>query len=128
MRRPAWLCSTPGERDANRLAVSLFFGALLGTNLAALEGLALDDYVAIIMSLAALVMGFQQIGHARSRGYALGQLAVVGAIGALVWWKRDLLLGGVDPASVNRLFATLCVWLGAVVVIEATPVMEEPTR
>ncbi len=119
---------TRAEREAYRLAVSLFFGALLGTNLAALDGLRLADYIAVVAALAALVMGFQLISAARSRLYAVGQLVLIAVIIALLWTKRDALLTGVAEPAVERLFATLGVWFGAILSIEMTPLTKEDPR
>lgn len=123
-----WLRVTPRERNAYRLAVGLFFGALLGTNLAALEEMRLGDYVVVIMALAGLVMGFQLIGAARSRVYALGQLALLAAIVGLMWLRRETLLSGVPDAAVDRLFATLAVWFGTILIIESTPLTRGETQ
>lgn len=119
---------TRAERDAYRLAVSLFFGALLGTNLAALDAMRLSNYIAVVAALAALVMGFQLIGAARSRIYGLWQLSLIAAIIAILWRRRDALLTGVPEPAVDRLFATLGVWFAAILIIELTPLTKEGPR
>jgi hypothetical protein len=117
------LGQTRAERDAYRLALSLFFGALLGTNLSALEALPTAAYAAIVLLLAAVVMVFQIIGHARTRRYAFMQLAMLGVLAVLFYTKRDALLPGIDAAAADRLFATLGVWFGAILVVELTPTL-----
>lgn len=104
--------------------MTLFFGALIGTNMGAFDGVPLKTYVAIILLLAGTVMVMQLIGQARSRRYLAGLLAGYGLLIGYAWWSG--LFAAVDPPALERLAATLAVWFGIIILIELTPILPGP--
>jgi hypothetical protein len=119
------LGQTRAERSAYRNGLTLFFGALLGANLGSLEGLDLKSYVSIVALLAGVVMAFQLIGRARSRAYALVNLGIYAALLGYAILNRDNIVTGLPPGDLDRLLATLVVWLGGLMLVELPPVIDD---
>jgi drug/metabolite transporter (DMT)-like permease len=119
---------TASERAAYRSALALFFGALLGVNLGLLEGLPLRQYLTAVAILAGVVMGLQLVSHARNRAYALAAILGYAAILVYVYQIRSRLFPGLDDMAVDRLFATIGMWLASMLIVEATPLIEEDRR
>lgn len=119
------LRQTAAERASMRNGVSLFFGALLGANLGTLAGLALSDYLFVILLLASVVMILEMVGRARSRRYVLGYALLYTAAIAYVWWNVERLVPGLSRADADKLFTTVGVWAGIILITELTPLAGE---
>jgi drug/metabolite transporter (DMT)-like permease len=122
-----WLKQTKAEQQSYREGVSLFFGALLGANLGTLENLKLYDYVFFIFGLAGAVMAFQSIAHARSRRYAFAMIATSMLVLLAAYLLSERLLAGMTMDQINRVFATVGVWLALLLTIELTPTTDIPS-
>jgi hypothetical protein len=118
---------TEAERTAYRNGLSLFFGALLGANLGFLQGMTLPQYVTAVALLAGTVMAFLLVGRARSRRYALATMAIYAAFLAYAYFRAGL-FAGIASHSVDQLFVTLAMWIGAMAIVELTPLLPDSSR
>lgn len=98
--------------------LNLFFGALLGANLGTLEGLKLVTYVQLATLLAGTVMALRIVSTTEQRGRALIVLGVYGLLLAALVKVPALAPRGMDPDDLNKLVATLGVWVGFVLILE----------
>jgi hypothetical protein len=113
---------TRAEKKGYRDALTLFFGALLGTNLSVTEKLSLPHYGTLIALLAALIMGIQLISSGRNRAYILTQGILFTAL--LAWLDRT---GALRPPELPfdayaRLRMTIGIWVASAVLVELLPV------
>lgn len=117
--------NTEGGKAGSLDGMNLFFGALLGANLGTLEGVPLDDYVKMVVVLAGTVMTIRIISTSKDRVQAFILVALytllLGAIFLLPGSRPE----GMAAGDLNRLGATLAIWIGCVLLIELTPVREE---
>ena len=117
--------NTPGGKAGTIDGLNLFFGALLGANLGTMQGLALYDYIKIIVLLAGTVIVIRLISTSERKLYvAMNVLLYVALIGALLFYPA-LQPKGVDPADLHRLGATLGIWFALVLVSELLPAGDE---
>ena len=118
---------TEREKRATVGALGLFFGALLGANLGTLNELPLKDYVMLVVLLVGAVTTIQISVASERRVQAFATVAVYVAIIASIY-----LFPGLRPhmaeSDLLKLLATLAIWLGMTVVVEATPSSEEIAR
>ena len=115
---------TREERAAYRNGLTLFFGALLGANLALLEGLDLKSYSTLAALLAGVVMAFQLIGRSRSRLYTFVNIAIYAGLLAYAISYKDTLVTGLAAGHMDQLLATLAIWLAGLALVEMVPVIE----
>lgn len=101
--------------------LNLFFGALLGANLGTIERVPLFDYVKLIVLLAGTVMTIRMISTSKQRRYMFGLVLFYAALITAMFLVPDLRPQGMVPDDLNRLVATLAIWIGFVLLIELTP-------
>jgi predicted membrane channel-forming protein YqfA (hemolysin III family) len=117
--------NTAGGKAGSLDGMNLFFGALLGANLGTLEGVALSDYVMMILVLAGTVMTIRIISTSNDRRHALRLLALYVALFAAIFLLPGQRPEGMAADDFNRLAATLAIWVGCVLLIEFSPVRDE---
>ena len=122
---------TEGGKLGGLDGLNLFFGALLGANLGTIDDVPLSEYIKLILLLAGTVMTIRIISTSKQRRYTFGLAAFYVALIAAMFLSDDLRPQGMTPDELNRLVATLAIWIGFVVLIELSPVHpdeEEPAR
>jgi hypothetical protein len=115
------LGGTVGQRAGAIDGLNLFFGALLGANLGTLDGLRLVDYIKLISLLAATVMALRMVSTSEKRSYMLLLLAVYVFLLAGLVSIPAMKPQGMDIADLNRLVATLAIWVAFAMGIELAP-------
>jgi hypothetical protein len=118
--------NTPGGKAGAIDGLNLFFGALLGANLGTLEGLALYDYVQLVVLLAGTVMALRMVSTSERRIYMLAVLALYAVLLAALVTVPALKPEGMATGDLHRLVATLAVWVLFVLGSELSPVKEAP--
>ena len=124
MRRP--LPATRARKTGAIDGLNLFFGALLGANLGTLDGLKLVHYLMMISLLAGMVMTLRMVSAPGSRGKMLLVLALYAVLLTVIVASPGLRPEGLAADDLNRLIATLFVWIGLGLAIELSPVREDP--
>ncbi len=121
---------TKGEKTGTIDGISLFFGALLGANLGTLGALPLYEYVKLILLLAGMVVAIRMVSTSERRVYALATLALYVGLVAAMLFLPGLQPEGLSQADLNRLVATLAVWLGTTLLVEFYPTRDpvEPSN
>ncbi|HEX6741142.1 MAG TPA: hypothetical protein VF079_05035 [Sphingomicrobium sp.] len=114
--------NTAGGKAGAIDGLNLFFGALLGANLGTVQGLALFDYVKLIVLLAGTVMVLRMLSTSERRTYMLITLGVYVALIAAILLLPQLQPKGMAAADLHRLVATLGVWVAFVLAAELSPV------
>ena len=112
---------TKAERLGSVDGFNLFFGALLGANLGTLGTVPLKDYVLLIILLAGTVAVLRMVSTSERRLYALGTLALYVGLLAMVFTDDRMTPKGLSDGDLNRLVATLAVWIQAVLIVEFAP-------
>ena len=115
---------TRREKAGTIDGIGLFFGALLGANLGTIGALPLYEYVKLILLLAGMVVAIRLVSTSERRWYALLTLAIYVALVAGVLFVPGLQPEGLSQADLNRLMATLAVWLGVTLFVEFYPARE----
>jgi len=115
------LRQTQSSKVGSLDGLNLFFGALLGANLGTVEKIPLFDYVKLIILLAGTVMTIRIISTSKQRRYALGLTALYAVLIASMFFSDELRPEGMTPEEVNRLLATLGIWMVFVLAVELTP-------
>jgi hypothetical protein len=111
---------TEREKHAHIAGLSLFFGALLGANLGTLGELPLKDYVFLVVLLLGAVATIQVAAASERRGYAVALILAYVLLLGLIYLAPDF--GPDIPRDdLEKMLATLAIWLGAVVMVEAAP-------
>ena len=114
---------SPAERRAALNGTNLFFGALIGANLGALERLILRDYLLLITVVALIVLYLQLAPVARQRWRRAGELLmVVGGLYFLLMTEAGLALFRSDPKPGPHIFYTVALWMASLASIELRPV------
>jgi hypothetical protein len=117
---------TAAEKRAALNGVNLFFGALIGANLGALEQLALRDYLLLICIVAVIVLYIQLAPVARRRWSNLVHLAgALGGLYVLLMTPYGAQLFADRPRPTPHLFFTIALWLVSVATVEIRPVSEQ---
>lgn len=106
--------------------INLFFGALLGTNLATLDGLELSEYAWLVALLCGTVITIRLVATSERRWYALSGLGVYAALLASMLLLPSQRPEGIDLADLQRLIVTLAIWMGSALLFEFWPTREEP--
>lgn len=102
--------------------LNLFFGALLGANLGTLDGIRLVDYIGLAAALAAAVIALRMASSAETRAKVVVVLGVCAALLAGLALVPGARPEGMSAEDMDRLLATLGVWLAFVTVLELSPV------
>lgn len=110
--------SRKGQKEGALDGLNLFFGALLGANLGTLEGLRLISFVQLVILLACTVMALRIFSTSENRSFAFILLAFYGALVAAVATIPELAPRGMARDDLNKLVATLAIWVLFVVVLE----------
>ena len=101
--------------------INLFFGALLGANLGTLGTVPLDDYVKLVLLLVGLVVTIRIVSVSERRGYAYGLLVFYLGLAAAFFFVPAFQPEGLAEADLNRVVATLAVWVTVTTVVELYP-------
>lgn len=118
MARKQFLMTGRGSREGAMDGLNLFFGALLGANLGTLEGLKLVSYVQLATLLAGTVMALRIVSTAEQRGRALIVLGIYGLLLVALVKVPALAPRGMETDDLNKLVATLAVWMSFVLILE----------
>jgi hypothetical protein len=115
---------TPREKQGMLDGVSLFFGALLGTNLAGLDHLSLRAYTVLIGLLAGAVMSLRIFSTTERRWHGYLLLALyTGVVLQMLFLSK--IGASIALADRQRLAITLGVWMFTVVAAELTSAKDE---
>ncbi len=117
---------TAAEKRAARNGISMFFGALIGANLGALDRLALGDYVLLIAIVCLIVLYMHLATVAAKRWSTIGYLLalVAGLYLLLVHDAGARMFEGPRPGP--QIFVTICFWLASIAIVELRPVSATP--
>lgn len=124
-KTPLW-AQTKGEKLGTIDGINLFFGALLGANLGTLGTMPIGEYVKLVALLAGLVMTIRLVSVSERRGYALAMLAFYLLLVGLILFVPITRPEGLSSDDLNRLVATLVIWVGATMLTEFYPTREPP--
>ena len=127
MRGSFWK-QTRSEKVGSIDGLNLFFGALLGANLGTLDRLPIGEYVQLIILLACTVGVLRMVSTTDRRLYALGTLAAYIALVAWHFTSEATRPKGLSWPDIQRLAATLAVWIVAVLAIEFAPTQPDRQR
>ncbi len=107
-----------GRKEGAMDGLNLFFGALLGANLGTITGLKLVTYVQLIVLLVSTVMALRIFAMSEKRLFGGVMLGLYAAALVALASLPGLQPRGLDTADLNRLVATLIVWIVMVVMLE----------
>lgn len=114
---------TLAEKRAASNGTNLFFGALIGANLGALERLVLDDYLLLIVMVALVVLYLQLAPVSRRRWQRMLELLLVtGGLYFLLMTNQGLAVFESDPKPGPHLFYTVALWMVSLLLIELRPI------
>jgi hypothetical protein len=117
---------TRAEKQGMIDGVSLFFGALLGTNLASLNGLSMGAFAIAIGLLAGAVMSLRIFSTTERRWHGYLLLAVYAIVGLQILFFSSISMG-IALADRQRLAIILGVWMLTVIAAELTPIKDPNT-
>jgi predicted membrane channel-forming protein YqfA (hemolysin III family) len=117
--------NTEGGKIGGLDGLNLFFGALLGANLGTLENVPLFDYVKIVVFLAGTVITIRMISTSKERGPVLLLVAFYAALIGSMLVFPDAAPEGMSDSDLERLVATLAIWMSCVLLIEFSPTKVE---
>lgn len=120
-KKPSIWLHSKREKLGNVDSINLFFGALLGANLGTVGDMPLTNYVQLIALLAALVMAIRMAVVSERRLYAYASLGFLLAIFLAILLIPATRPDGLDPADINRLVATILIWVAATALVEFYP-------
>jgi hypothetical protein len=118
--------STEGGKIGAIDGLNLFFGALLGANLGTLDRMPIREYVTLIVLLAGTVMTLRMISTSERRVVMLAVLAVYALLLVGLVMLPNFQPQGMSAGDVQRLAATLGIWILCVLGAELTPVRKAP--
>ncbi len=107
-----------GRKEGAMDGLNLFFGALLGANLGTITGLKLVTYVQLIVLLVSTVMALRIFAMSEKRLLAGVMLAAYVAALVTLAVVPGVQPSGLASADLNRLVATLIIWIAMVVLLE----------
>jgi hypothetical protein len=116
------LTSTEGGKTGAIDGLNIFFGALLGANLGTLEKMPVFDYVKLIFLLAATVMALRMVSTSERRKTMLVTVGIYALLIVGMLGLPGLQPKGMDAGDLQRLVATLVVWIVFVVASELSPI------
>jgi hypothetical protein len=117
--------ATRARKTAAVDGLNLFFGALLGANLGTFEGLKLVHYLMMIALLAGMVMALRMFSTGEERRRVVILLGVYALLLAGVLLSPGLRPEGLSTEDMNRLVATMAVWIGLALAIELSPTKQD---
>ena len=121
----SWFRNTPGGRAGAVDGLNLFFGALLGANLGTIQGLSLVDYVKMIVLLAGTVMVLRMLSTSERRVQMFITLGIYALLIAGMLTVPTLQPKGVAQPDLQRLVATLAIWVLFVLGAELSPMEQD---
>jgi hypothetical protein len=119
--------NTAGDRIGAVDGLNLFFGALLGANLGTIDRLPIREYVTLIVFLAGTVMTLRMISTTERRVAMFIVLAFYALLLVGMVTLPSLHPRGMSADDVQRLVATLGVWILCVLGAELTPMRKQET-
>jgi hypothetical protein len=122
----SFFMQTRREKAGALDGMNLFFGALLGANLGTLDGLEVLDYANIVVLLAFTVMVLRMVSTSERRGYMFSLLAAYALLLLGLVTIPTMKPDGMTIPDLHRLVATLGIWVGCLLAMEITPVMNDP--
>ena len=110
-----------GRKKGALDGLNLFFGALLGANLGTLHELRLVTYIQLIVVLVGTVMALRMVSTSenRTREFLLLGCYLMALIALVV--VPGLQPTGMSNGDLNRLVATLIIWVVMVLLLEVLP-------
>lgn len=117
--------NTAGGKVGSIDGLNLFFGALLGANLGTMQSLPLYEYVKLIVILVGSVMVLRMLSTAEQRSRVFAVLALYALLIAGMLFVPAFKPKGLPEPDLQKLVATLAIWLACVVLIEFSPVSED---
>jgi hypothetical protein len=108
------------ERRATTAGINLFFSALLGANLGAMNAMPLAEYFQLVLMLVGAVTGILTIAVSKRPVIIWTTAAALVLILGLVALIPDFGPAGVE-AELDRLAVTLGVWAAMLVLLRLTP-------
>ena len=114
--------TTPGGNLGAIDGLNLFFGALLGANLGTMQALELPQYIELVLLLAGTVMILRMLSTSERRAYMFGLVGFYVVIITIVF--IFLPPKGLGVADIQRLGATLAIWVICILGAELSPVRE----
>ena len=120
-----WFRNTKGGKAGAIDGLNLFFGALLGANLGTMQAMPLTEYIKLVVLLAGTVMVLRMLSTSERRSYMLVVLAVYALLIVGILFVPALHPKGMSAGDLNRLVATLGVWVVFVLGAELSPVSDE---
>ena len=121
----SWFRNTPGGKAGAVDGLNLFFGALLGANLGTIQGMSLVDYVKMIVLLAGTVMVLRMLSTSERRVQMFITLGIYALLIAGMLTVPTLQPKGVAQPDLQRLVATLAIWVLFVLGAELSPMQQE---
>jgi hypothetical protein len=115
------LRQTRGEKIGAIDGINLFFGALLGANLGAIEQMPLRYYFQMIILLVGTVMALRMLSTSDRLGYKLMTLGTYVVLVPAFLFLPALHPEGLSEDATARLGITLAVWVGSVLLMEFWP-------
>ena len=116
--------NTPGGKAGAVDGLNLFFGALLGANLGTMQAMPLGEYIKLIVLLAGSVMALRMVSTSERRGQMFATLGLYALLIGALLFVPALQPKGLAPGDLQRLAATLAVWVLFVLAAELSPVNE----
>lgn len=111
------------EKRASLNGLGLFFGALVGANLGALQHMEIRDYLLITMLVYFIVLYIQIAPISKNRlTYIVSLLALSATLFVLLVDPFDLNFFGSRARPTPHLFVTIGLWLVSLATIELRPV------
>lgn len=117
---------TRAERIGGVDGLTLFFGALLGANLGTIQSLPIEDYIQLIVLLAGAVIAIRLISLSERKANVLWTVAFFAAILAAIAAVPALRPDGLPEEALHRIFATIGIWVAAVLLVEFWPQQDDP--
>jgi hypothetical protein len=121
----SWFRNTPGGKAGAVDGLNLFFGALLGANLGTIQGMTLVDYIKLVVLLAGTVMVLRMLSTSERRGQIFVTLGIYALLIAGMLTVPTLQPKGVAQPDLQRLVATLAIWVAFVLGAELSPMQQE---
>lgn len=116
----ALIAQPENERRAAFAGVNLFFGVLLGANLGSINIIPIADYVKMVILLSGSVMALYTIAVSTRPRLIWSLVIIYGALLAVTVAVPDLRPEGME-AEMERIIATLAIWLTCLVIVRLTP-------
>ena len=120
--------STAGGKVGAIDGLNLFFGALLGANLGTLDRVPLIEYVKLVVLLAGTVMALRMISTSERRTLMLAVVAVYALLLAGIAFVPSLQPRGMAVDDIQRITATLGIWVLFVLGAEMSPMERAPPQ